>query len=144
MSGELQAEIDRLKSAIRKHRDQRGDDRCQLDDEELYAAIGARGDYNPILPPKCEFLESCSRFWEQRQSALTKARAGQDSPKTIRQLEEENARLLESLGKENATRELLTDRIEKMRTALELVDACITHEGNVADHVWRQVREALK
>lgn len=31
-----------LESAIRKHRDQRGDDRCWLDDEELYKTLTLR------------------------------------------------------------------------------------------------------
>jgi hypothetical protein len=32
-------QITRLESAIRKHRDYRGDDRCWLDDEELYRVL---------------------------------------------------------------------------------------------------------
>jgi len=36
----LEAENDRLRDAIKKHRDQRGDDRCWLDDRELYAVLG--------------------------------------------------------------------------------------------------------
>jgi hypothetical protein len=33
-------ELDRLRAAIRAHRDQQGDDRCHLDDYELYRALG--------------------------------------------------------------------------------------------------------
>lgn len=56
-------EVERLKAAIRKHRDQRGDDRCYLDDYELYAAIG-----EPIPEHACQLcdpammLENCRRF----------------------------------------------------------------------------------
>ena len=58
--------IPELEAAIRKHRDQRGDDRCWLDDMELYAVLGdARVDLT--LPPKDEFLGHCARFWECRQ-----------------------------------------------------------------------------
>lgn len=65
------AEIERLKAAIRKHRDERGHGRCWLDDAELYAALG-----EPVptatdlaLPPKCEFLRECERYWETRKPA---------------------------------------------------------------------------
>lgn len=36
---QIEAERDRLAAAIRKHRDTRGDDRCHLDDGELYAVL---------------------------------------------------------------------------------------------------------
>lgn len=32
-------EVEKLQAAIRKHRDTRGDDRCWLDDEELYSTL---------------------------------------------------------------------------------------------------------
>lgn len=35
----LRAEVERLRDAVRLHRDQRGDDRCWLDDETLYAIL---------------------------------------------------------------------------------------------------------
>lgn len=59
-------EIDRLKAAIRLHRDQRGDDRCWLDDLQLYAALG-----EPIKPDnrvgdKDAMLKNCARFIERR------------------------------------------------------------------------------
>ena len=59
------ADRDRLLAAIRKHHAQRADDRCHLDDEELYAAAG--------LPPadtrvgdKAAMLKNCERFLERR------------------------------------------------------------------------------
>ena len=64
---ELLAEVERLRAAIREHKNQLSDDRCWLDDSKLYSVLDDRG-YDSSLPPKCEFLESCSRFFEQRQT----------------------------------------------------------------------------
>lgn len=58
--------IKELEDAIREHRDQKGDDRCWLDDRKLYRVIGDDADLS--LPPKHDFLKSCERYWEQRQS----------------------------------------------------------------------------
>lgn len=88
------AEIARLRRAIETHRDQKGDDRCWLDDLVLYAAIGEPNAVQQ-LPPKCEFLKSCERYWEQRQSPLDKETVAGDM--TIGQLERENARLRAAL-----------------------------------------------
>ena len=56
-----------LKSAIRRHRDFRGDDRCWLDDVELYESLGELipGD-GRRLPSPVEMLENCKRFVESR------------------------------------------------------------------------------
>jgi hypothetical protein len=56
-----------LEAAIRNHRDQRGDDRCFLDDLTLYEAVGLQ-QANTALPPKDVFLGNCARYWECRQS----------------------------------------------------------------------------
>jgi len=53
-----------LEAAIRQHRDQRGDDRCWLDDLELYKLVGGGGDNS--LPPKEKFLTNCARYYEAR------------------------------------------------------------------------------
>lgn len=63
---ELRAEIIRLRDAIRSHRDQRGDDRCWLDDEKLYAALPDG------IPAKTQLdqelmLKNCARFIGTRQ-----------------------------------------------------------------------------
>lgn len=55
-----------LVEAIRHHRDQRGDDRCWLDDQELYAVLG-EGPAETGLPPRDIFLANCARFWQCRQ-----------------------------------------------------------------------------
>ncbi len=62
-----QDRIRQLETAIRTHRDLKGDDRCYLDDATLYEVLGEEVP-QCTLPPKCEFLESCGRYWEQRQS----------------------------------------------------------------------------
>jgi hypothetical protein len=93
---EAGTKIAALVDAITRHRDQKGDDRCWLDDLVLYAAIG---EPNAVqhLPEKCEFLKSCERYWEQRQAPLDKlVRAGD---MTIGQLECEIANLIEQRDK---------------------------------------------
>lgn len=59
-------EGERAKAAIRKHRNQHGDDRCWLDDQELYAVLddGDLGD-NRVGDPAA-MLENCKRFIAQR------------------------------------------------------------------------------
>lgn len=78
-----EGEAERLRGAILEHQGRRGDDRCWLDDEELYDAVGLE----PVtaLPPKCEFLSSCERFWEQRQRPEEKT--AEPSGMTIAQLQ---------------------------------------------------------
>jgi chromosome segregation ATPase len=84
-------EITRLQVAIREHRDQKGDNRCWLDDFNLYKVLPEGPSYDSSLPPKCEFLESCSRFWEQRQ--LPDAMSRRADEMTITQLQAEVERL---------------------------------------------------
>lgn len=89
---QLRAEVARIKAAIREHKDQLSDSRCWLDDSKLYSALDDRG-YDSSLPAKCEFLESCSRFWEQRQTPEAKDRRAGEM--TIAQLQAEVERLRE-------------------------------------------------
>lgn len=67
----MSEEIEDLRNAIRKHRDQKNDDRCWMDDEELYAVLPEKTPTNTALTPKPVFLESCRRFcehfWNARQ-----------------------------------------------------------------------------
>jgi hypothetical protein len=68
----LGSQVKKLHRAIRRHRDQRGDNRCWLDDNELYAILP---DFQPPidteLPPKCIFLHNCERYWATRQGPFT-------------------------------------------------------------------------
>lgn len=57
---------DELEKAIRSHRDAKGDDRCWLDDEALYAVLG-EGNGSLTLPSKEIFLANCAKYHECRQ-----------------------------------------------------------------------------
>jgi hypothetical protein len=59
-------EARRLLLIITNHRDQRGDDRCWLDDQDMYTAVGL-SPANTALPPAEEFAANCKRFHESRQ-----------------------------------------------------------------------------
>ncbi len=67
-------EIIKLRNSIRLHRDEKGHDRCWLDDERLYSILpeNLKGDLS--LPPKCEFLENCEKYWETRKNEVQKER----------------------------------------------------------------------
>lgn len=62
-----QKRINELEAAIKNHRDQRGDDRCWVDDQELYQVLGDEK-ANTALPPKEIFMENCARFHASRQA----------------------------------------------------------------------------
>lgn len=53
-------EVDQLRTAIRSHRDQRGDDRCWQDDETLYAVL-PEGFTAPARDSSVE-LANCQRY----------------------------------------------------------------------------------
>lgn len=94
----LRSEVETLKGAIRQHRDERGDDRCWLDDTRLYAVLG-EGDvdgYEATLPPREDFLASCKRYWEQRQTPLRHGEDWLPGCMTIAQLTAQ----VETLGRE--------------------------------------------
>ncbi len=86
----IQTELDRiheLESAIKKHRDQKLDDRCWLDDQELYKVLrdGNLGDNS--VPPIDKMLENCKRYLNNR------CKGG--NWKTYQELEGENKSLRE-------------------------------------------------
>lgn len=66
-SGCYDCSIDRIKeleAAIRKHRDQKGDDRCWLDDEELYNLLPEGFDSRQLSPEI--MLKNCAKFVASR------------------------------------------------------------------------------
>jgi hypothetical protein len=63
---ELQAEVERLRAAIIKHRSQKADDRCIEDDDELYAALGDGIPCDRRVGDKIAMLHNCARFIERR------------------------------------------------------------------------------
>ena len=64
----LRAEVMRLRTAIRQHKGGRGHERCKLDDHVLYSVLpdGDQG-WEPQLPPLCEWMAECKRYWHARQ-----------------------------------------------------------------------------
>jgi hypothetical protein len=61
----MRKEVQRLRDAIRLHRDQRGDDRCWIDDERLYGTLPEGAPANTALDPKL-MLRNCERFVQLR------------------------------------------------------------------------------
>lgn len=113
----LLGENERLKAAIRKHRDQRGDDRCWLDDGELYGVLG-EGLSNQELPPHDEFISNCERYWKCRQSDGEKYEAAS----RVRALEavlSVATRKLEQIGNERNDRIMYLDAAEIRHMARE-------------------------
>lgn len=103
-----------LEDAIRKHRDQRGDDRCFMDDEELYTATVGLGD-NPDRRLHCpaEMLENCKKYIASRHDPNV---AYVSPQREIERLTEEIARskkLLTEIGMRGDTLEdLIKDAID--------------------------------
>lgn len=62
----LSGEVSRLRAAVRKHRDYRGDDRCFQDDAELYAVL-PEGDTRPAVDTAVT-LENCQKYIACRQA----------------------------------------------------------------------------
>jgi hypothetical protein len=65
----LREELTRTRDAIREHRDQRGHDRCQRDDQRLYLVLpeGRPGDLR-LPATEDEFLTGCRRFYRFRRA----------------------------------------------------------------------------
>ncbi len=63
--------IQELEDAIKKHRAQKLDDRCWLDDAELYEVLHDDIKADTILPPKEEFLSNCSHYYACRQATTS-------------------------------------------------------------------------
>jgi hypothetical protein len=63
----LKYEVQRLRDAIRLHRDEQGHGRCWLDDQQLYQVLPEQQAAQFALPPRAEFLENCARYWQERQ-----------------------------------------------------------------------------
>lgn len=58
--------VEVLEKAIRHHRDQRGHDRCWLNDQELYGVLPETVPSSPGLPPRGEFLAQCERYYAEQ------------------------------------------------------------------------------
>lgn len=59
--------ITALESAIRKHHDARGHDRCFENDLDLYKFLPEYKDkISPELPSREEFLQGCSKYYDEQ------------------------------------------------------------------------------
>lgn len=58
----LAEEVERLRQAIREHRGQKADDRCWMDDDRLYAALGDGIECDRRVGDKAAMLKNCERF----------------------------------------------------------------------------------
>jgi hypothetical protein len=83
------AEVERLRNVIRKHRDTRGDDKCFLDDAELYMDGLPEGDTRP-LRDSAVTIENCLRFINSR---MDPQREYVSPEREIERLRSEQARL---------------------------------------------------
>lgn len=63
---QLRQEISKLRAAIRHHRNQKADDRCIFDDDELYAVLGDGIKCDRRVGCKEDMLHNCQRFIERR------------------------------------------------------------------------------
>lgn len=90
---ELTAEVDKFQSAIRNHRDQRGDDRCWLDDETLYKSLPEG--YTPPARDVAVEIANCQKFIETRRCPATEYVSPQ---RQVDELTAENARLRDDLA----------------------------------------------
>lgn len=72
IAAEFEQRVAELEAAIKKHKAQKQDDRCWLDDLELYAVLGESVPEDLSLPPKECFLHSCEKYWNFRQKPANK------------------------------------------------------------------------
>lgn len=99
-----------LRDAVRRHRDQRGDDRCWLDDEELYRHLPEG--YDPPKRDTAVELDNCRKYLASRQNPKTEY----DSPqRRIEELE----KALEAL-KADLTTERRKGRLDASRILSEM------------------------
>ena len=61
-------EVMNLRNGIRKHRDQKGDDNCWLDDFALYGLLPEKIKADPQLPDKELMMVNCSRYYDCRKA----------------------------------------------------------------------------
>lgn len=108
---ELQTRIDMLEGAIRKHRDQHGDDRCWMDDEELYRVL-PEGYMPPVRDSSVE-LKMCERFIACRHNPATKYLSPQ---RRIEELE----KLLADNGIKEGMKEILPGLYEVNMPCLDI------------------------
>ncbi len=117
-------EVERLQTAIRNHRDQKGDDRCWLDDAELYKVLPEGPQPLNQVPPEAEFLANCARYH--------KSRTVPEEYKPVTALAEE---LAEESALRDGMRELLTGVANGLKGQPE--DLCMHDWSDLPDLALR-------
>lgn len=107
---QLKEQVQLYEEAIRRHRDYRGDDRCYLDDRELYAVLPEG--YTPPAQDVAVTLEQCQKFIACRSDPATEYVSPQ---RRIEELELENHKLQGECGHLQADVAELKAEIARLR-----------------------------
>lgn len=117
--------VAKYEAAIRRHRDYRGDDRCHLDDGELYAVL-PEGDTRPpvemaVSPENCLRFIACRQqgreyLSPQRYVERLEARA-QAAEAVIEAKDKQIIHLFERIGQQS---QLITKLIEARKTGQDM------------------------
>lgn len=106
-TNQLQAEVMKLRTAIREHRDSKGHDLCWYV-PELWKTLPEEAEFEPKTPEPCEFIENCVQYrmslekQEEIDGAITKLKnwlatdegkasmkaAGEKAAKAAKEMEE--------------------------------------------------------
>lgn len=62
----LSAEVEKLRNAIEKHRNQKADDRCWMDDDELYSALNDGIKCDRRVGSTIAMQQNCERYIRNR------------------------------------------------------------------------------
>lgn len=109
----LRAKRDSLLAAIRKHRDYRGDDRCYLDDGELYAIL-PEGDTRPWREVAVT-LDNCRKFIICRQQGreyVSPQRRIEELEAELSRQKEENVKLAERCREQSELLSRISERTQ--------------------------------
>lgn len=101
---------EKLSAAVREHRDQRGDDRCWMDDEKIYAALPEG--YTPPEHDCAVELENCKRYIASRHHPATTYVSPERMVELIR--EEREQAVAEVRGEAHAMHQGLTQFGKKL------------------------------
>jgi hypothetical protein len=63
---QLQEKLQVIRDVVRWWSNQKGDDRCWLDDVKVMEAVLPHGEVNFEMPTDLEFIKNCIRFKESR------------------------------------------------------------------------------
>lgn len=114
-----------LRQAVRDHRDARGDDRCWLDDIELYKALHepVPEDMELALPNRNAFLTRCEQYFEHRQKPGCKPwQTVEALQEELKEKSKDIEEMLTELLAATATKAILCGQVEKLRHVLLALD----------------------